>query len=465
MPKFTVAKQQSTWLDRVDANALEAILDCIYEAVCVIDTEGRVRFWNTSSELLYSVMRHSIIGHEVKEFFPTALVDRVRVSRVAEKNMHHTPRQGSHILATAMPLEVGGRFMGAVSSDRDYAEVEQLYRDLEEAKTRMGILELEIRKLSSQFGDVIGNSPCVVSIINRARQVAGSNTSVLLSGESGTGKEVFARKIHELSGREGLFVPVNCSAIPSELFESEFFGYAPGAFTGANRKGKPGLFELAEGGTLFLDEIGEMAVPMQAKLLRALQEREVVRVGGEKSIKLNVRIVSASNAPLDKLLQEGKFREDLYYRLNVVEIKLPALRERKEDIPVLVDHYVREFARRNDKTITEVEAAAMRMLCAYSWPGNIRELMNVVENMVVTANSPKLSESHIPEYIIGKAHTLFFSSTGSLNIGEAIRELECQYIHRAMEKAGNNKSRAACLLGMPRATLYHKLEQYGLSPA
>lgn len=458
------SKQHSTWLQRVDSNALEAILDCIYEGVCVIDTEGTVRFWNRSAEQLYNVYRRNIIGHKVKEFFPNALVDRVRVTRVAEKNTHHIPRQGSHILATAIPLEVKGCFMGAVSSDRDYAEVERLYCELEEAKNRMGMLELEIRKLSTQFSDILGSSPGVVNTINRARQVAGSNTSVLLSGESGTGKEVFARKIHELSGREGLFMPVNCSAIPSELFESEFFGYAPGAFTGANRKGKPGLFELAEGGTLFLDEIGEMPVAMQAKLLRALQEREVVRVGGEKSIKLNVRIISATNAPLDKLLQEGKFREDLYYRLNVVEIKLPALRERSEDIPVLIDHYVREFAHRNDKIIAGVDAAAMRLLCAYSWPGNIRELMNIVESMVVTASSSTLNTSNLPESILEKNSPRSFAHSDSLDIGGAVRELECEYIQKALEKADNNKSKAASLLGMPRATLYHKLEQYDLTP-
>ena len=327
----------------IEDELVKAIVDCIYEAVCIIDQQGTVLVWNKSSEKLYNIAYEEIIGRNINEFFPDALVDTVRKTGITVENRYHSPKKDCHILASAMPLYINNVFKGAVCTDRDFAEVMKLYSELEQANTKLIFLENEVKRFSKNFGNIIGKSSAIVRKIEMARQIALTSTNVMITGESGTGKEVFARAIHEASGRKGLFVPVNCSAIPAELFESEFFGYCPGAFTGANKKGKMGILELANGGTIFLDEIGDMQFFMQAKLLRVLQEREVVRLGGEKAIKLDMRVVSATNKDLKEMVKEGKFREDLYYRLNVVEISLPPLRERKEDIPLFVEHFIREF--------------------------------------------------------------------------------------------------------------------------
>lgn len=439
----------------------QAILDCIYEAVCVIDAEGFVRFWNTSAETLYDVPRDAILGRHVLEFFPNALVDRVRRTRLAEKNIHHVPRQDSHIMSTAIPLVVNGVFAGAVSSDRDYAEVMRLSAQLKEAHSHVDQLKMELKKLSSHSSGLLGKSRRFLETMNRVAQIAPGETTVMLSGASGTGKELFARKIHELSGRKGPFVPVNCGAIPPELFESEFFGYSPGAFSGASRHGKPGFFEMADNGTLFLDEIGELPLLMQAKLLRVLQEREVMRVGGTSPQSMNVRIVSATNRNIQDMVAQGTFREDLYYRLHVVEIHIPALRERRDDIPLLLAYYVEKFSEARGRAPLEISPEAAKLLCRYDWPGNIRELMNVVEGIVATSSGPMLTVENIPEIIFGSATPAELDRL-PLDLDREVRALESRYIRKALRESGGNKALAARMLRMPRATLYHKLAQYGL---
>jgi transcriptional regulator with PAS, ATPase and Fis domain len=347
--------------------------------------------------------------------------------------------------------------------------VTRLYQELEDAKSRVQFLEGEIQRFSGSFGRLVGTNHVLQKRVDTARQVAPSGASVLLTGESGTGKEAFARGIHESSGRKGMFVPVNCSAVPAELFEAEFFGYAGGAFTGANRRGKLGFFELANDGTLFLDEIGEMPPAIQAKLLRVLQEREFIRVGGEEIVRVDVRIVSATNRSLEDMLEKGMFRKDLYYRLNVVEINLPPLRERLDDLPVLVEHFVAAFSQGNAKTPKIMSQEAMAMLRRYLWPGNIRELMNVLENLVVTCPGEVIESRHVPENI---SRHLALEVTGpsldsdspSLDLKLAIQERESQIIQAALRLADHNKSRAALLLNIPRASLYNKMSAYGLHP-
>ncbi|MHC1712348.1 MAG: sigma 54-interacting transcriptional regulator [Solidesulfovibrio sp.] len=452
----------ATKIDTFCHKKMEAVFECIYEAICVIDTNGIVQTWNKSAERLYHVSSTQIIGHNILEFFPDALVDKVRRTKQAAENVCHSPREGTYILANAMPLYVDGEFCGAVSSDRDYAEVRQLYTALEHAESRLVFLQNEMKIMAGNLGDITGSNPAIVKKIQLARQIAPCNTTVLITGESGTGKEVFARKIHELSGRTGLLVPINCSAIPPELFESEFFGYSPGAFTGASRKGKLGLFEIANEGTVFLDEIGDMPLYMQAKLLRVIQEREILRVGGSKTIKVDVRIISATNKSLKELVREDKFREDLYYRLNVVEINLPPLRERKEDIPLFIDRYIREFAGKNGKPIKGVLREVIDILTAYDWPGNIRELMNVIENIVVTNTDKIISKDSIPDFLLMKLENPAISHRLPVDLAESVRNLEQDNIKKALKSTGNNKAQAARLLGIPRATFYRKLEEYGL---
>ena len=444
----------------IDYRMLKIIVDCIYEAVCVIDDKGVVIVWNKGAEKLYDIAFEEIIGQNIEKFFPDAIVNNVRKTGIPIENKYHSPRENDHILANSMPLYIENVFKGAVSTDRDFAELSKLYFELENANSKLIFLENEVKKISGIFGNIIGKSCNIVKKIDMARQIAPTNASVMITGESGTGKEVFARGIHELSGRKGLFVPVNCSAIPSELFESEFFGYCSGAFTGANRKGKTGIFELANEGTIFLDEIGDMPLNMQAKLLRVLQEREIVRVGGERIVKLDLRVISATNKCLQTMIEEDKFRKDLYYRLNVVEINLPPLRERKEDIPIFIDYFIKGFSAKNSKRIMGTHREVLNILNDYGWPGNIRELMNVIEHIVVTNKNGMIQKSSIPEYILSQAKKNESFKEYPLDLNKAIRELEIENIKKALDISKNNKSKAAKLLNIPRGTLYHKIDEY-----
>lgn len=444
----------------IDYRILKSIVDCIYEAVCVIDENGIVIVWNKGAEKLYNIAYKDIIGENIEDIFPDAIVNNVRKTGVSVENKYHSPRENSYILANSMPLYIEKVFKGAVSTDRDFAELSKLYFELENANSKLIFLENEVKKISGVFGNIIGKSPNIVKKIDMARQIAPTHASVMITGESGTGKEVFARGIHELSGRKGLFVPVNCSAIPSELFESEFFGYCAGAFTGANKKGKMGIFELADEGTIFLDEIGDMPLHMQAKLLRVLQEREIVRLGGEKNIKLDLRVLAATNKCLQEMVRESKFREDLYYRLNVVEINLPSLRERKEDIPIFVDYFIKEFSTRNSKKIIGIQREVLNILNEYKWPGNIRELMNVIEHIIVTNKNGMIQKNSIPEYILSQAKKSESFKEYPLDLTKAIKKLETENIKKALAISKNNKSKAAKLLNIPRGTLYHKMDEY-----
>ncbi|MDL2268145.1 sigma 54-interacting transcriptional regulator [Desulfovibrio sp. OttesenSCG-928-G15] len=444
---------------------MRALADCIYEGVCAIDTKGLVIIWNRSAEKLYDIPARKILGRPLQEYFPDALLDKVRKSRVGEFNVSHHPKdkKSTHIVISAMPWYIDGVFQGVISTDRNYDEVMNLYADLEDARAKVTFLQGQIKKQSGVFGTIIGNNKDFSRKVNHAIQIAPTDASVILTGESGTGKELFARGIHELSGREGLFVPINCSAIPSELFESEFFGYTPGAFTGASRRGKAGFFELANSGTIFLDEISEMPINAQAKLLRVLQEREVLRVGGAKPVKLNVRVIAASNRNLKEMMQRGLFREDLYYRLSVIDINLPPLRERKEDIPLLIQHFVQDFCQKNGQATKSVQTEVINMLCAYSWPGNMRELMNVIENLAITCKGDTITKKTMPSYIIAAINNDSPNREEQReSLSSAVRFMESSRILNALEACRNNKSKAARMLGIPRASLYNKMEEYGI---
>lgn len=451
-----------TKIYNVDYRILKSIFDCIYEAVCVIDELGKVIIWNKGAEKLYDIKYEEIIGKNIEGFFQDALVNKVRQTNIPIENKYYSPKLNSHILANSKPLYIDGIFKGAISTDRDFAELKKLYFELENANSRLMFLENEVKKFSGTFAGIIGKSPNIIKKIDIARQIAPTHASVMITGESGTGKEVFARGIHEISGRKGMFVPVNCSAIPSELFESEFFGYCAGAFTGANKKGKMGIFELSNGGTVFLDEIGDMPLHMQAKLLRVLQEREIIRVGGEDIVKLDLRVIAATNKCLKEMVEAKTFREDLYYRLNVVEINLPPLRERREDIPILIDKFIKEFSLKNSKEILGANKDVIHILNEYDWPGNIRELMNVIEHIIVTSKSGFIDKDSIPEYILLKSIENNVKKEYPLDLKKAIAELEKENIEKALKMSKNNKSKAASLLNIPRGTLYHKIEELNI---
>ena len=386
-------------------------------------------------------------------------------SKEPVENIIHSPRKNTYVNISALPLIKNGKLIGVVSTERDVSEITNLSRELEFTKEKLDYLQVEVRKMNEDkfsFGNIVGKSKIMTHTIDRAYQVASTTSSVLISGESGTGKEVFARAIHQSSGREGAFVAINCSAIPESLFESEMFGYESGAFTGALSKGKIGKIEIANGGTLFLDEIGDMPLHMQAKLLRVLQERQLMRVGGDKSISLDVRVISATHRNLEDMVKAGTFREDLYYRLNVVNIKLPSLSDRIEDVPLFVKLFIEEFCRANHMKVPNISPEILNRLMNYSWPGNIRELKNMVEHLVVFSKNNEIQIDTLPEYINNKEDkTISIKNEKSLT--DLIRKTEIKAIHDAMKECGNNKQKAAKLLDIPRSTLYYKIKFYDLN--
>jgi putative PEP-CTERM system response regulator len=327
-------------------------------------------------------------------------------------------------------------------------------RDVEEENRNLH------EQLNTKFGleQLIGKSAAMQEVFDTVRQVAPSRASVMIDGESGTGKELVAHAIHRLSPRSrGPFVAVHCAALTESLLESELFGHEKGAFTGATEQ-RRGRFELADGGTLFLDEVGEIAPSVQVKILRALEERRFERVGGQETIDVDVRLITATNRDLKQMVEGGDFREDLYYRLHVVVIHLPALRERAEDIPLLADHFLQQFCEENGKAFEGFTPDAVRMLTSYAWPGNVRELRNAIERMVVMSRGDKLTARDVPEVIREQTRPGATRVSGGMSLEEA----EKQMIIDALNEQDGNRTRAAEQLGISRRTLHRKLNQYGL---
>ena len=312
--------------------------------------------------------------------------------------------------------------------------------------------------------DIIGSSPAMTRLMETVAQVAASEATVMVTGESGTGKELVAAAIHHNSPRKaGPFVKVNCAAITETLLESELFGHEKGAFTGADRR-KEGRFVQADGGSLFLDEVGEMPVSMQVKLLRVLQERELTRVGGEAVIAVDVRLIVATNQDLAQMVGAGTFREDLFYRLNVVELKTPPLRQRREDIPLLAAHFLAHFAEKNRKSVDQFTPRAMDLLIRHAWPGNVRELMNTIERAVVLARSACLDEDDFAGLTGDRSERHRDSRAGNPPVDVPLEKIEQEAIANTLASAGGNKSEAARRLGITRKTLREKLKKYKLAP-
>jgi two-component system response regulator AtoC len=323
--------------------------------------------------------------------------------------------------------------------------------------------ELKQQSAGDDFPEIVGQSDAIEDLLETVRKVAEYTSTVLVTGESGTGKELVARALHRRSPRsEGPWVPVNCGAIPESLLESELFGHAEGAFTDAGTD-KAGLFEEADGGTLFLDEIGEMPMNLQVKLLRALQEGEIRRIGENSPRQVDVRVVAASNRDLEEMVDAGEFREDLFYRLNVINLHIPPLRERIDDLPLLVDHFVEAHAEALDAEIEGMTAAAIDQMAQYRWPGNVRELQNCVERGVVMADGPKIGVEALPERIRDNDDPLDAIFHGDeLSIKKMSKALERVLIRRALEKTDGNRTHASDLLDISHRTLLYKMEDYGL---
>lgn len=443
-----------------------SIIDNMQEAVCVCDASGIVNYWNKSSERLYNILSKDIIGKYIGDFFPNAMVVKVLKSGKGIQNMKHEPVEGKLVVLSVIPIyNSNDELISIVSTDRDITEVVNLSEQLTYEKKKVQLLKDAYQReiaTNYNFPSIVGKNKKIMEIIAICQKVASTTASILITGESGTGKEVFAKAIHEASGRHGPFIAVNCSSIPVHLLESELFGYIEGAFTGASKKGKIGKFELANNGTLFLDEIGDMPFEMQAKLLRVLQDGMVCRLGGEREIITNARIIAATNKNLRELIRHNQFREDLFYRIAVVQIELPPLRERKEDIKELINLFVNQISKKEDIEITTIDENIYHVLTNYNWEGNIRELRNVIQKMVILSSDGVISEEAIPHYMIEYVEKNLNNAKDTYDLQTNIEALEKRMIIDAMNLTSGNKQKAAQILNIKRTTLYYKLNQYNI---
>lgn len=446
---------------------LESLLDTVNEAVCMIDESDKVVIWNKRAENLYGIQANEIVNQPIERFFSNLMISKVMKEHRMVAEQYHTPCPDKHVLINACPINLAGQVIGAVCCEWDITEVVQLNQKLSQTHQEVQSLKQEIDRIYSQndcFSTIYGHSKAINEAISVARRVAATSVPVLLRGESGTGKELFARAIHEASQLSGPFIAINCGAISANLFESELFGYQAGAFTGADKKGKAGLLEKANGGTLLLDEIGDMPKDLQVKLLRTLQEKNFYPVGGSKSVRIDVRIIAATNCNLEEMIQHGDFREDLYYRLNVVAIVLPSLRERLDDIPELVHKGLQYYSTVHEKKISRIDPALMAALIQYQWPGNIRELFNVLERLVILADHNILGLDNLPKNILMSVLPQADPTAMSLDddLLAVTNSVEKNVIARVLEEEHFNKAGAAKKLGIPRSTLYYKMRRLGL---
>lgn len=447
---------------------LEAIFNSSYDEIYVTDGEGLTVRVNKACESYYNVKAEEIVGKHVAELEKKGLFSRsIALDVIKEKRRitsTQTTKSGKKLIVTGNPLidEQGG-ITRVVMNSRDITELTNLRQRLEDTEKLITSYRSEIAQLRKErltTNEIIARSPQMQEILEMVEKVAQVDSTILLEGESGVGKGIIASKIHQLSKRNnGPFIVINCGAIPENLLESELFGYDAGAFTGAKKEGKKGLIELAQGGTVFLDEVTEIPLNLQVKLLHVIQEKKLMRVGSNKYVDVDIRIIAASNRNIHELVREKKFREDLFYRLNVVPLMLPPLRHRNEDIEPLVLHFLDMFSDKYEinKRITP---EAMEFLTSYNWPGNVRELENLVERLVVTSDSPVIDNNHLPDYVVncqGIRSGVFVLDVCSLK--EATEEVERQLIQKAYEKYRNTYHMAE-VLQVNQSTVVRKMQKY-----
>jgi PAS domain S-box-containing protein len=455
-------------LEDIPPELLRALLDNPYESQILVDKEGVVRFLSSHSEDIYGQTHAEVLGRHVKDLNPESQLPRVLKTGRAEIGQLLRIR-GKERLVARLPLrDSRGEIVGAVGKLMSWhpQKIKKMARQLELLESKLSYYEQELRHLYRSrytLDRYIGESKKVQDLRRAAAQAAASDLPVLITGETGTGKEILAHAIHQLSSRrDKSLVKVNCASIPQELFESELFGYEGGAFTGANRQGKPGKFELAHRGTIFLDEVGELPVAMQVKLLRVIQEREVERVGGTRTLRLDFRVIAATNRNLRDMIAAGGFRGDLFYRLNIFPLRTPALRDIPEDIPRLAYHVLTQLKERNPGAPQRISPEAMELLMHHTWPGNVRELQNALERAAVEAGKGPLLAEHLPPELRGR-DLREESTTGELgSLKDEMAGFERRVVERALALAGGNRSKAAALLGIHRTGLYQKLRRHGL---
>lgn len=444
---------------------LSAIIHSSYDGIWITDGAGLVLDVNEAYERITGIRAREVVGRTMRQLVDEGYFDQsVTLEVIRERKsvtINQTVKGKKRILVTGNPIfDESGALLRVVTNVRDVSELANLQEQLTREKEQVLKYKTELTHLRSQqirTSELIFRGGLMTRVFDLAVKMADVDTTLLITGESGTGKEVIAKLVHRQGkGDASPFIGINCAAIPEQLLESELFGYEGGAFTGAKKEGKPGLFELARGGTLFLDEVAELPLALQVKLLQAIQNRHITRVGGTKSTPVNVRIISATNRDLTKMLKAGAFREDLYYRLMVVPVHVPPLRERKEDIPLLVRHFLDEF-NEHFGFRKVLSPRVLEKLVNYSWPGNVRELRNVVERMIVMAQGDDLSLDDLPGFVHEKKPPL----PKGTRLKEAVAETETALLAEAYRECGSWQ-KAAERLGVDRATVFRKAARYGL---
>ena len=467
MSKSPPLPRDAASIRKLAARSMFDLFSSMSEGMMLVDRSGRVVWINDSYRKFLPALGfqgpEEFVGRPVEEVVPNTLMRHVIETGKPILIDLLTNKAGTFVVSRIPLRDEAGEVIGALGMvlfDHPettlqplIAKFARLQRDLDEAKRELATQ----RRAKYTFASFVGSSPAALEVKRQARRAAQTQSNVLLLGETGTGKELLAHAIHAASARaDKPFISVNLAAVPETLLEAEFFGVAPGAYTGADRKGRDGKFKLANGGTLFLDEVGDMPLPLQAKLLRALQEQEVEPLGSNKVIKVDVRVLAATSRDLKALVAAGRFREDLYYRLNVLPIRLPALRERRADLEALAEHLLENIAARTGMPQRELSPSAIGALGAHDWPGNIRELRNVLEQAAMLTDSARLTAEDF-------ATILPVSAAREARVGgmrplpEQIAELERSSIRLALAATGGNKVSAARMLGISRATLYEKL--------
>lgn len=457
---------------RIPPKLLQAMLDNPFEGTVIIDDQGIIHHFSRANEPFYSVTSEDAVGRYIQELVPMSSLPEV--VRSGKPVLGETlDVDGRKIIVNNYPIKIGGKIIGAVGKMifhnlKAFAALQHKIGELENTVRRY---EKEIRKIYRArytFDDVIGTSTKLSHARDAAQRLAASVSPILLIGESGTGKEIFAHAIHQASPRrDRSFIRVNCASIPNELFESELFGYQAGAFTGALKSGKPGKFELAHKGTIFLDEIGELPLGLQAKLLRVLQEKEVEPLGSRSPKMIDFRVIAATNRDLEVRVREGYFRRDLFYRLNVISLQLPPLREMKEDIPVLAEHFLMKLRGRVPSSVSKIAPQAIEIFNTYDWPGNVRELENVMERALALCEGSMVKPEHLPASIV-RTQARSPSERPAMRPQEsilppAVPNTEREQLLEALQKTGGNRTEAAALLNIHRTTLYFRLRKYGIS--
>ena len=442
----------------VSRDEMSTVLETTHEGIFALDRSGYIKHCNNMAATLFKTTKADLIGAHINEFMmgtPALEVIETGQGYTENEELFHTDRGRMHFIVTAKPFINGDEIGGVVISFRDIEEAQKL------------VYNINTRALKNTLDDIVGNSDEIKRAKKQALITAKGNSTVLITGESGTGKEMFAKAIHYASPRgEGPFVTVNCGAIPENLLESELFGYEKGAFTGASDKGKAGKFETANGGTIFLDEIGDMPPHLQVKILHVLQNMRFERVGGNKNIIVDVRVIAATNKDLEGMIREGTFREDLYYRLSVIPLMIPPLRERRDDIKLLMYHFLRKYNTFMNRKITGFTKEVEELYMNHNWPGNVRELENAVEYGTNMAFGDTIGIDEVPARLMRNEDNIMKFQDTDLPLSEQVKRYEKEIITRKLKKygiSGNAKDTVAKELGLSRATLYRKLTELDIS--